>query len=918
MASIGRKSILFIFKICTFKFKEGLITINIGSDEAQLTDNLHRGFIELCNDGQTSLLRIFYLEDGEQRLERECIQISGLERAEDCSNLVFRICRLKSGADCNEHVLMKPERSKDCHAIFYAFRYLQKRTVQQQSAVQKRTLVKKLSTFNQISVTHQAYIASNPIKLKNGDKAVKLRVKNGNQKRKPLTSTDIYLDSPTKKLIHEPEMEAKCILLDSPSNQHSDELLKEDTILEINDNLKSEMTSLDDSLFCIRSVQSAPDLSTSFERLSAGTDAISSKGFLNLGNSCYMNAVLQGLFHVEAFKDLLNVVPESSQGTVLSALKALRKNYQEAAKAKKRCLLEDVFKFLGDERFEMTEQEAAYSILNFQILISRIAKFQKREKRWVSYSYCNKKSMDAQEFLTIVLEKIDSELESPENNRDSKGNYLSESMMSLSSIFGLELKHEITCSKCGAEQIMYEKGVFLPIQIKYDVKTDRPSLQLLLENCLKSEVVEHVCLRCDEKYATMKHEFRSLSKCLIIFLKRYDFKHSKSRRGQRKLKDAVKLSMRIRLVSYNGEQSELKNGFSRLLPISSASSDDKVSCVLETPPDESTSSSSNNSKSVKEDIKQIGQKDLLKTVQGIDDCSDEIFVKEVKESTKSSVTAYDSNAGEKMDYLTLFCLPRPDFCERSCAKLNICCHSSAVRQEPKPLLWKSVPSNVALVEADGNCLFRSIALCLSGTDEEHLTVRKNVVKFEEKYDDQLREINHFSQAEWKEHIKKMTNDGEWATEIELFALAALLDAEIWTFLNGKWLRYRPLYTVGKDGKSYNLPIQKYDGKEKDAIFLINENFHYKPVLDIISNGEIYDYRLAAVISHKGSGPSSGHYVCDVRNQNGNNWMHFDDSYVEEREEADVISECIKDGYIFFYVAGAFFSNPFFSTSKNFQ
>ncbi|EJD75864.1 hypothetical protein LOAG_17076 [Loa loa] len=79
-----------------------------------------------------------------------------------------------------------------------------------------------------------------------------------------------------------------------------------------------------------------------------------------------MNAVLQGLFHVEAFKALLNIVPESSQGTILSALKALRKNYQKATNAKKRCLLENVFKFLDDERFEMSEQEAAYSIFDLQ------------------------------------------------------------------------------------------------------------------------------------------------------------------------------------------------------------------------------------------------------------------------------------------------------------------------------------------------------------------------------------------------------------------------------------------------------------------------------------------------------------------------------------------------------------------------
>ncbi|KAK6103692.1 hypothetical protein QQG55_13470 [Brugia pahangi] len=103
------------------------LLINVEKDEVLLTDNLHPGFVELYNDGEASSLRIFYLENGERRLERECTQISGLERAEDCSSLVFRICKLKSGTDCNEHVLIKPERSKDCHTIYYAFRYLQQK-----------------------------------------------------------------------------------------------------------------------------------------------------------------------------------------------------------------------------------------------------------------------------------------------------------------------------------------------------------------------------------------------------------------------------------------------------------------------------------------------------------------------------------------------------------------------------------------------------------------------------------------------------------------------------------------------------------------------------------------------------------------------------------------------------------------------
>uniref|UniRef100_A0A915PP11 Ubiquitinyl hydrolase 1 n=1 Tax=Setaria digitata TaxID=48799 RepID=A0A915PP11_9BILA len=781
------------------------LKINVEEDEVLLRNNLHPGFVELYNDGDGSSLRIFYMENGEGRLIRECIQIAGLERAEDSSNLVFRICRLKSGIECNEHVLIKPERFKDCHTIYYAFRYLQqkpiiffvatnlalgslvrycisflkdnallilvalfggtKSAVRQESVVQKQTLVKQPPTFQQISVARQAY-------------------DNG------------------KKLTNEPQKNDSDILSRPIANHYPSESLGKDRMPKVNsvfqksNSPRRKNSNSDDGFVCLRSKQTAPDLSMSFERLSAGTDSVSPKGFLNLGNSCYMNAVLQGLFHVEAFKDLLNVVPETQQCTVLSALKTLRKSYQKAVVAKKRCLLEN----------------------------------------------------DAQEFLTIILDKIDSELKSIASSTGGGQNDLVESIISLSSIFGFELKHELTCNKCGTGQVTCEKGVFLPIQIVYEVN-ESPSLQMLLENCLKSEVVEHMCPRCNERYATMSHEFQTLPKCLIIFLKRYDFKQSSSRR-QRKLKDAVKLSMCIRLISWNSEHPMFRNSFTSSLPVSSGSCDE-VSFVSETPPEDLVSNSWSSSDNVKKNAKQTAIKDALERVEEPGQCDDRKFPRKITKPLKSSVIACDFNTDERMNYLTLFCLPRPDFRERSCAELNIRCHFPATRQEPKPLFWKSVPSNVAPVLADGNCLFRSIALYLSGSDEEHLIV----VKFEEKYDHHLREANHFSPADWKEHVEKMTNDGEWATEVELLALAALLDAEIWTFLNGKWLRYRPLYKVGRDGKSYELPIQKCDSG-KDAIFLINEDFHYKPILDIVSNGAVFDYHLDAVISHKGISPSN--------------------------------------------------------------
>ncbi|EJD75863.1 hypothetical protein LOAG_17075 [Loa loa] len=268
--------------------------INVEKDEMQLKDNLHQGFVELCNDGETSSLRIFYLEHGEGRLERECTQISGLERAEDCSSLVFRICRLKSGIDCNECICCKDIASNRLSA---------RDNHHQQSVVQKRTLVKQLSKFQQISVTHQAYVAryappyvllmpnrpqklmelGDLIKWKNSRKVVPQHVKNWNQKRKPFTSTEIYLCSPSKRFTHEPQKEANSILLDPLTKQHPEEPLKEG-VLEINNitvksnSLAKKITNLDDAFSYTHSRQSTSDLSKSFERLSAGTDAVSPKG----------------------------------------------------------------------------------------------------------------------------------------------------------------------------------------------------------------------------------------------------------------------------------------------------------------------------------------------------------------------------------------------------------------------------------------------------------------------------------------------------------------------------------------------------------------------------------------------------------------------------------------------------------------
>lgn len=113
---------------------------------------------------------------------------------------------------------------------------------------------------------------------RNSEKITPLHVKNGNQKRKPVTSTDIYQGSLNKRLAHKPEKEVDTTLLGPFTKQHPDELLKEEGRISITkrNRPKRIINNLGDTFLCTHSRQSAPDLSTNFERLSA--DAVSPNG----------------------------------------------------------------------------------------------------------------------------------------------------------------------------------------------------------------------------------------------------------------------------------------------------------------------------------------------------------------------------------------------------------------------------------------------------------------------------------------------------------------------------------------------------------------------------------------------------------------------------------------------------------------
>ncbi|KAL2102422.1 hypothetical protein ACEWY4_001590 [Coilia grayii] len=62
----------------------------------------------------------------------------------------------------------------------------------------------------------------------------------------------------------------------------------------------------------------------------------------------------------------------------------------------------------------------------------------------------------------------------------------------------------------------------------------------------------------------------------------------------------------------------------------------------------------------------------------------------------------------------------------------------------------------------------------------------------------------------------------------------------------------------------------------------------------------HTYHVASVVSHLGGSVDSGHYICDVLEGDGSNWLCFNDDMVS-RENTDILEERSSTAYLLFYV-----------------
>ncbi|KFD48579.1 hypothetical protein M514_10513 [Trichuris suis] len=243
-------------------------------------------------------------------------------------------------------------------------------------------------------------------------------------------------------------------------------------------------------------------------------------GFSNLGNTCYMNSILQAVLGQKPFSQEL--------------WRAVVKNRNSIPNGSLLRLLVDLLRIKnGDAAVDKPDL--------LQAIKDKVAATAGR--------FNDHSEHDAQEFLVLLLDQLADEVERL-NLSDSQPQILNPVLRN----FAFSICHYLKCKECNAICSREEQFLDLPLNITGCASGDcgplhsRHSLQTLVSKFFLEETISCTCGHCGCSETVVQHRITKLPRILVLHVKRY--KYNEESKESEKAKNAIGIPTFLTLQDY--------------------------------------------------------------------------------------------------------------------------------------------------------------------------------------------------------------------------------------------------------------------------------------------------------------------------------------------------------------------------------
>ncbi|XP_032187510.1 ubiquitin carboxyl-terminal hydrolase 26 [Mustela erminea] len=603
------------------------------------------------------------------------------------------------------------------------------------------------------------------------------------------------------------------------------------------------------------------------------------QGLPNLGNTCYMNAVLQSLFSIPSFADDLlsqdfpwDKIPLGALSMCLAQLFVLKNIYN--IKIKERLLV------------------------NIKKAISTVAEI-----------FSGNIQNDAHEFLGHCLDQMKEnmgklntiwkmKIESKEDNTAQQvfaDNAATRVLICpVITNFEFELLRSIICQACGQVVLKTEVSNYLSINLPQGMKALPLSIQSAFDLFFGAEELEYKCEKCQHRSSVAVHKFSRLPRVLIVHLKRYIFNEFWS---LRKDDQEVVISKYLKLSSHCNESTKpplpvsknvhnrdiqvlkvfQKLSAERLRPSALSQKLTSASRVHRVPhagPDKESKPQKSRilyeGSRREQQKKDLGKRSRLNgTDSKLVNLGDGIVI-------EKEVLA----AGLMIDL-------------EQVSPYLICDNEGKPRSGPETRL-----AGIHLQEASENRKRKKYKKTNTLVDFE--SVADTVEDF---YDGKKNRISKESQK-LAEQTKQQERVRLYEQALQQALLQALLKPHVqWYTQNLR--RHTDLSLQGANVNSLGESSSNKSPGKKQALDTKTET-EAKTPKGSAEMRDLYAYRLIGVVSHLGKSPNSGHYISDAYDFERQVWFTYNDLQVSSIQEALMQEARLCTGYIFFYMHNEIF------------